>query len=443
MKYLKLFNDFGLIEEARKWIVDPIGTQIEKFVNKYKGQEDKIFVSYRSGEYVSFINPKNYFNTPTGIYTYPWKGYFDERFYRAKNAALPDYRSIVPFTGGITSKFIYLYKVKDEVFLVKNDTSYDEILPYAKKLEKFFPGNSLLESYLKSEAEYVGASKNKFLKGHPCDDCLINMTFTKLEETFYTVQEIAKITKLSDSSIRRYIDKLSEKDKKSITKKENGNLLVNAVFVKKLTKNIDDKGNQKKCYNCEGTGFEIKYEHISSALTFWVLIFDLIDQTEVKGQKQTKFTNICKEIGVDGFVDLGDGYIHPNEDFQAVLLKGRSIMEDYVSISLDTDTQTIQLANTIINAKPIQLQSIIRNNPGDLSKIARYLQSENLLNDLIDKTIKSVDEMPDKAIIYALYLKGRNNKERKVNLKKEIVDFFKKLISYLPEEEQKKFEGKL
>lgn len=373
MKYLKLFNDFDLIEEARKWIVDPIGTQIENFVNKYKGQEDRIFVSYRSGEYVSFINPKNYFNTPTGIYTYPWEGYFDQRFYRTKNAALPDYRSIVPFTGGGTSKFIYLYKVKDEAFLVKNDTTYDEILPYAKKLEKFFPGNSLLESYLRSEAEYVGASKNKFLKGHPCD-CL---------------------------------------------------------------------GKNKMCYNCEGTGFEIKYEHISSALTFWVLIFDLIDQIEVKGQKQTKFTNICKEIGVDGFVDLGDGYIHPNEEFQAVLLKGRSIIEDYVSISLDTDTQTIQLANTIINAKPIQLQSIIRNKTGDLSKIARYLQSENLLNDLIDTTIKSVDEMPDKAIIYALYLKGRNNKERKVNFKKEIVNFFKKLISYLPEEEQKKFEGKI
>jgi hypothetical protein len=70
MRYLKLFDSFDLIEESRRWISDSIKTQIGNFINKYKGQEDRIFISYRSGEYVCSINPK------TNL-IYPWRDYLD------------------------------------------------------------------------------------------------------------------------------------------------------------------------------------------------------------------------------------------------------------------------------------------------------------------------------------------------------------------------------
>lgn len=53
--------------------------------------------------------------------------------------------------------------------------------------------------------------------------------------TFYTLEEAAKNTGKTVRTIRRYIDKLSDNDKKNVTKKENNKLLVNADFVKKLT----------------------------------------------------------------------------------------------------------------------------------------------------------------------------------------------------------------
>ena len=82
MKYIKLFENFldEYLIEDRRYIHGDLETQIINFVQKYKGREDKIFVSFRSSEHVTMINRKNTFGTPTGIYTYPWKGYFDKRY---------------------------------------------------------------------------------------------------------------------------------------------------------------------------------------------------------------------------------------------------------------------------------------------------------------------------------------------------------------------------
>jgi hypothetical protein len=61
------------------------------------------------------------------------------------------------------------------------------------------------------------------------------MTTTVTTMTFYTLEEAAKLTNISVRTIRRYIDKLSDNDKKNVTKKEKNKLLVNADFVKRLT----------------------------------------------------------------------------------------------------------------------------------------------------------------------------------------------------------------
>lgn len=65
------------------------------------------------------------------------------------------------------------------------------------------------------------------------------MTTTVTTMTFYTLEEAAKLTNISVRTIRRYIDKLSDNDKKNVTKKEKNKLFVNADFVKRLT-NVTD-----------------------------------------------------------------------------------------------------------------------------------------------------------------------------------------------------------
>lgn len=411
MRYLKLFNDFDLIEEARRWISDPIRTQIENFVNKYKGREDRIFVSYRSGEYVSFINPKNKFNTPTGIYTYPWKGYFDKNFDAVKNSALPDYTKIVPFTGSQTTRFIYLYKVKDDAFLIDNETTYEEILPYAKKLKGIFGEDKLLIEYLESENAYVGWSNNPYLHSNPCNDCGGDKEFQcpECDGEGYFIND------------------------------DNSGTECDYCY-----------GTGKiECYECDGTGFKEEYTQLTSAKIFWVLIYDLITQTKVKGQIQTKFTNICNQIGVDGFVDLGDGYIHPNETYQAALLKGRSIMEDYVSISLDTDTQTIQLANSMMSANTIELFKIIRLKLReiDYDKISRYMKSENLLDQFIDNALANILDIEDSDIQNLpsgsfIGLSYYDLDSKKINIQSAIIKGLKYLIKNLPEDEQSRLKNK-
>lgn len=396
MRYLKLFDSFDLIEESRRWISDSIKTQIENFINKYKGQEDRIFVSYRSGEYVSFINPKNEFNTPTGIYTYPWRDYLDKRFDEIKKSALPEYKKLVPFTGMQKSNFIYLYKVKDSAFLIDNSTTYEEILPYAKKLQSIFGEDELLKKYLISEEDYVSSSNNTYLKGNVCGFCSGELT--------YVCPECQGEGYPSD---------------------EEGEYECDYCY----------GTGEIECEECED-GLESEYEERTSAHIFWVLIHDLIHKTKVKGRPQTRFANICNRIGVDGFVDLGDGYIHPNEKYQAVIFKGRSVTEDYVSIPLDVDMQTIQLANSMMDADNKGLSEIFEKifrrfsylysdsvqagiaEDEYFSKISRYMKSENKLYQFIENAISNS--------------KGEKN----------ILRGLKKLIKNLLEDEQNMIKNK-
>ena len=66
MKYIKLFENFldEYLIEDRRYIHDDLETQIINFLQKYKGKEDKIFVSFRSSEHVTMINRNNTKFTP-------------------------------------------------------------------------------------------------------------------------------------------------------------------------------------------------------------------------------------------------------------------------------------------------------------------------------------------------------------------------------------------
>jgi hypothetical protein len=103
----------------------PIAKQIEQFVDKYKGQEDLIFISFRDSIHVTFINPNNTYGTPTGIYTYPWQNYYDDKFEKfVKNYLVANAGKNIPF--GSDRKYMFIYKLKSNQGVFTNKTTYND-----------------------------------------------------------------------------------------------------------------------------------------------------------------------------------------------------------------------------------------------------------------------------------------------------------------------------
>jgi len=103
------------LDEARRNpevnVDQPVAKQIEQFVEKHKGREELIFISFRDDVYVTFINPKNVYGTPTGIYTYPWENFYDDKFKKyVKDYLVPNLSKNIPFAG--ERKYMFMYKLK-------------------------------------------------------------------------------------------------------------------------------------------------------------------------------------------------------------------------------------------------------------------------------------------------------------------------------------------
>jgi hypothetical protein len=131
-----------MIDEARKNpkinVEQPIYKEILQFIEKHKNKEDLIFLSFRDSINITFINPKNEYKTPTGLYTYPWENYYKIKFEeQVREEILPNIDETVPFAGD--RKYMFIYKLKSRQGILTNKTTYNETLPYAKKLLNIFP----------------------------------------------------------------------------------------------------------------------------------------------------------------------------------------------------------------------------------------------------------------------------------------------------------------
>jgi hypothetical protein len=69
-------------------------------------------------------------------------------------------------------------------------------------------------------------------------------------------------------------------------------------------------------------------ENKSEAHKLWTLTYHMAEDDS------TKWGNIFRKIGVDAFIDHGEGYIHPNEPSQAVLLN-QKMFNNYEIIEID------------------------------------------------------------------------------------------------------------
>jgi hypothetical protein len=245
------------LDEARRNpevnVDQPIAKQIEQFVDKYKGQEELIFISFRDDVYVTFINPKNVYGTPTGIYTYPWLNFYDDKFKKyVKDYLVANVGKNIPFAG--ERKYMFIYKLKSNQGVLTNRTTYNDTLPYANKLLNLVKNNQnaleIVNTYINDYERYI---------------------------TYYY----------------------------------NDNNFANSYF-----------GDVHK---------------------FWVLLY-LVGDYITKGKTQDTIGNLCRAIGVNGFVDFdGKGYIHGNERYQAVFFRGRELFDDIKIIN------TLQSGNKIYN----------------------------------------------------------------------------------------------
>jgi len=368
IKNFSSFIEDYYINEERRYVEEGIESEIEKFIGKYKGNEDKIFVSFRSGTHVSMINKNNVFNTPTGIYTYPWKGYFDKIYEQnIKGNKIININNLVPFTGLNELKYIYLYKIKDNAFIVDSNTTYNELKPYAEKIKSIYSNNKFLLQYLSSEEEYFNYTKNPHLN-NVCSSC--------------------------DSDMLPFL-------KGTIPCPE-----------------CDGEGyfdGDELCYDCEGHGFiecpecdgsSINNDYMPPSVhIFWVLIYDIVaninehftysNNPYSANNIQTKFTNLCNKIGIDGFVDYGLGYIHPNEKYQGVLFKGRSIIEEYKIIEKDSGMDIISLSSKLLEMNEKELGDFYdKVRPKiNMDNIIKHLRKENKLTKFFTKLIEFSGEV--------------------------------------------------
>lgn len=169
-KVTTMLNEDSLSEARRepdKNVKEPLYQQINSFIQKYKNQEDLIFISFRDKETVTLINPRNIFDTPTGIYTYPWNNYYKEIYAdRIDNVVNPNFETTVPFAGN--REFMFLYKLKSFRGILTSNSSLEEIKPYALAIKNIFPDNERVNTFISDYQKYIEnfAKKNRYYRSN-------------------------------------------------------------------------------------------------------------------------------------------------------------------------------------------------------------------------------------------------------------------------------------
>lgn len=97
------------------------------------------YISFRDSVNVSLINPNNIYNTPTGVYTYPSID-FISKINECNN--VQDFIDIFPYKGRFKPNYIYFYYLNNKSIILDNDSEFDDIEPFYRKLVHMFEGKS-------------------------------------------------------------------------------------------------------------------------------------------------------------------------------------------------------------------------------------------------------------------------------------------------------------
>lgn len=104
-----------------------IGELLEHIYDKYSF--DNTYISFRTKEHVTKINPNNTYNTPTGLYTYKLSNYIDKPIYNIEKFAKK-------FPYGSNRERLYFYVLKDDVNILDSDTDKSVLDGYVREIQK-------------------------------------------------------------------------------------------------------------------------------------------------------------------------------------------------------------------------------------------------------------------------------------------------------------------
>lgn len=255
----------------------PPKNRLEKEIINAQTYGDNIFISFRNSQNTTLINPNNKFDTPTGIYTYPYNGYADKLIHQNEELS-----NSFPFTGNDEPKFIYIYVLRNFNGIITNNDTNNELRKYYEKLIN----NNNVSTQIKN-------------------------------------------------IVRRYID----------------NGLIDNDLINDFKSTIHNDW----------------YFKDSSASILWGI---LINSNDNMG----KVSSIARDIGINGFIDMGEGFIHSNEDYQAVFFRSRGIFSHVDSVSIDKTENPSDII-TIKNVHDI-----------------RRLSKEKLKKFLVEKVISKISD---------------------------------------------------
>jgi hypothetical protein len=371
-------------------INETFGQFFTKLIN-YSRLEN-IFLSFRRSIDVTDVNPNNQYNTPTGFYTYPLGAYtteIDNAYNKdTKEINEQSFRNIFPYQRELKYMVFFVLKRKEGV-LTKN-TPKSELDEYVKRVQKLLLGNytdenipdeekrkieifSQIENIdkeikvlndkykqltpqrawrFKTKEEFIkdglwdkhynapinwndGGQMNKYL-GEPipenlndkCEndqDLTIDNWYFKNNEYVVDYIKMPKVDGETKTKLKRIVSKITKLTNTShglndeMSKYAKGD---KSFEVYKLTNSFLN--------NTYVSNHDNSPTHDTHKL--WLLLYDIAlswhDKMKANRTIVTMIGNICKKIGINGFVDNeGNGYIHSNEKKQAVFFRLKTIGE--------------------------------------------------------------------------------------------------------------------
>ncbi len=131
---------------------------------------------------------------------------------------------------------------------------------------------------------------------------------------------------------------------------------VYANRIKKLYANVGEVGRLcdsfiEGSYSSNHTIYIAHETHL-----FWMLLHDVVKYIKTSN-KQTRINLICRNIGVNGFVDYGNGYIHQYEETQALFFKVKNIGDVFIydASKNNTDDLKDEFAEVELNDKMYEI----------------------------------------------------------------------------------------
>ncbi len=257
------------------------------------------------------INPRSSYQTPVGIYAYPFKWTYD--------AAKPvkSFKAVLPFESKAPYINLFSWKKSANILdLVSMDKTQFEY--YSKKLVEVLgrldpdtrSPSTVVERWVK---ESIGAARVKTYGGR----------FWYL--TYKAKSHMAEGREYEYGA--DYGEDLGFEPEESAESASHIAMLWNSVFSQHKSKGFLDYGNRKTSED---------FKHLSA--NQMRQLTKKLEKLAGKGEDETKWTGkdtakgepvlwnkIFRELGIDGVIDEGDGVVHNNEPYQVVLFNPRAV----------------------------------------------------------------------------------------------------------------------